>query len=207
MTPLIVMTIGHSTRSIEEFIRLLEAHDVRRVIDVRTIPRSRHNPQFNRDKLSSALHRARIHYRHMPGLGGLRHARRDSTNGGWRNASFRGYADYMQTATFRRNLDRCIDLAKSERVVLMCAEAVPWRCHRSLIADALLVRGIVASEITSGVRVRRHVLTPWARVKGTQITYPGATECASNMSLGESFISKRRFHSAKSKQQRLTPRS
>ena len=142
----------------------------------------------------------------MPGLGGLRHARRDSTNRGWRNASFRAaYADYMQTATFRRNLDRCIDLAKSERVVRMCAEAVPWRCHRSLIADALLVRGIVASEITSGVRVRRHVLTPWARVKGTQITYPGATECASNMSPGEPSISKRRFHSARSKQQRLTP--
>lgn len=176
MTPLIVLTIGHSTRSIEEFIRLLEAHGVRRVIDVRTIPRSRHNPQFNRDKLPSALRRAGIHYRHMPGLGGLRHARPDSANRGWRNASFRGYADYMQTATFRRNLDRCIDLAKRERVVLMCAEAVPWRCHRSLIADALLVRGIAASEITSGVRVRRHVLTPWARVHGTQITYPGATE-------------------------------
>jgi uncharacterized protein (DUF488 family) len=176
MTPPVVLTIGHSTRSIEEFIRLLKAHGVRRVIDVRTIPRSRHNPQFNRDTLSSALHRARIHYRHMPGLGGLRHARRDSTNRGWRNASFRGYADYMQTATFRRNLDRCIDLAKSERVVLMCAEAVPWRCHRSLIADALLIRGIAAREITSGIRVRPHVLTPWARVKGTQITYPGATE-------------------------------
>jgi uncharacterized protein (DUF488 family) len=170
------LTVGHSTRSIEEFIRLLNAHGVRRVIDVRTIPRSRHNPQFNRDNLSSALHRARIHYRHMPGLGGLRHARRDSTNRGWRNASFRGYADYMQTATFSRNLDRCIDFAKSELVVLMCAEAVPWRCHRSLIADALLVRGIAASEITSGIRVRPHVLTPWARVKGTQITYPDATE-------------------------------
>jgi uncharacterized protein (DUF488 family) len=176
VTPLVALTIGHSTRSIEEFIRLLKAHGVRRVIDVRKIPRSRHNPQFNRDTLSSALHRARIHYRHMPGLGGLRHTRRDSTNRGWRNASFRGYADYMQTATFRRNLDRCIDLAKSERVVLMCAEAVPWRCHRSLIADALLVRGIAASEITSGIRVRPHVLTPWARVKGTQITYPDATD-------------------------------
>lgn len=176
VTPLVILTIGHSTRSIEEFIRLLEAHGVRRVVDVRTIPRSRHNPQFNRDKLSVALRRARIRYRHMPGLGGLRHARRDSKNTGWRNVSFRGYADYMQTATFRRNLDRCIDLAKRERVVLMCAEAVPWRCHRSLIADALLVRGIAASEITSGVRVRPHVLTPWARVKGTQITYPGATE-------------------------------
>jgi uncharacterized protein (DUF488 family) len=176
MAPLIVLTIGHSTRSIEAFIRLLKAHGVRRVIDVRRLPRSRHNPQFNRERLSSVLHSARIHYRHMPGLGGLRHARRDSTNLGWRNASFRGYADYMQTATFRKNLDRCIDLAKSERVVLMCAEAVPWRCHRSLIADALLVKGIDAGEITSGVRVQRHSLTPWARVKGTQLTYPGATK-------------------------------
>lgn len=176
VTPLAVLTIGHSTRRIDEFIRLIEAHGVQRVIDVRTIPRSRHNPQFNRDELSLALRGARIHYRHMPGLGGLRHARRDSTNRGWHNASFRGYADYMQTAMFRRSLDRCIDLAKSERVVLMCAEAVPWRCHRSLIADALLVRGIAASEITSGVRVRPHVLTPWARVNGTEITYPAATE-------------------------------
>lgn len=175
MTPLIVLTIGHSTRSIAEFIRLLKAHGVQRVIDVRTIPRSRHNPQFSRDTLSSALHRARIHYRHMPSLGGLRHARRDSTNLGWRNVSFRGYADHMQSASFRRGLDRCIDLAKRERVVLMCAEAVPWRCHRSLIADALVVRGIEASEITSGVRARRHTLTPWAQVKGTQITYPGST--------------------------------
>ena len=141
MTPLVVFTIGHSTRAIEEFIRLLKAHGVQRVIDVRTIPRSRHNPQFNRDQLSPALHNARIHYRHMPGLGGLRHARRDSANTGWRNASFRGYADYMQTAAFEESLARCLELAKRERVVLMCAEAVPWRCHRSLIADALLVRG------------------------------------------------------------------
>ena len=173
-TPLIVLTIGHSTRSIEEFIRLLKAHGVQRVIDVRTIPRSRHNPQFSRDQLSPALHRARIHYRHMPGLGGLRHARRDSTNIGWRNANFRGYADYMQTSTFRESLDRCIELAKRERVVLMCAEAVPWRCHRSLIADALLVRGIEASEITSGVRTRPHSVTSWARVSGTKVTYPAA---------------------------------
>ena len=172
MTPLVVFTIGHSTRTIEDFIHLLKAHGVQRVIDVRTIPRSRHNPQFNRDQLSPALHRSRIHYRHMPGLGGLRRARRDSTNTGWRNASFRGYADYMQTSTFRESLDRCIALAKRERVVLMCAEAVPWRCHRSLIADALLARGIEVSEITSGVRTRPHSLTPWARVNGTQVTYP-----------------------------------
>lgn len=176
MTPLVVFTVGHSTRPIEQFIRLLKAHGIQRVIDVRTIPRSRHNPQFNRDRLSPALHRARIHYRHMPGLGGLRHPRQDSINRGWQNSSFRGYADYMQTATFRRNLDRCVDLAKRERVVLMCAEAVPWRCHRSLIADALLVRGIAAREITSRIRARPHVLTPWARVQGTQITYPGATD-------------------------------
>lgn len=168
----IVFTIGHSTRSIADFIRLVKAHGVQRVIDVRTIPRSRNNPQFNRDRLSSALRRARLHYRHMPGLGGRRRARRDSTNIGWRNAGFRGYADYMQTSPFIASLDRCMELAKREHVVLMCAEAVPWRCHRSLIADALLVRGVEVREITSGVRTRLHSLTPWARVNGVQVTYP-----------------------------------
>ncbi len=174
MRPLVVFTIGHSTRTIADFIRLLKAHAVQRVLDVRTIPRSLHSPQFNRDQLSPALHRARIHYRHMPGLGGLRRPRRDSSNMAWRNPSFRGYADYMQTPTFRENLDRCIELAKRERVVLMCAEAVPWRCHRSLIADALLVKGIEVREITSGVRARPHSLTQWARVTGTRVTYPAA---------------------------------
>jgi uncharacterized protein (DUF488 family) len=172
MIPIVVFTIGHSTRSLKEFIRLVRAHGAQRVIDVRTIPRSRHNPQFNRDHLSPALHRARMHYRHLPGLGGLRHARRDSTNTGWRNASFRGYADYMQTSAFEESLDQCVEFATHERVVLMCAEAVPWRCHRSLIADALLVRRIDVQEITSATRTRSHVLTPWARVKGTQVTYP-----------------------------------
>ena len=174
MTPLVVFTIGHSTRTIAELIRLLKAHGVQRVIDVRTMPRSRHNPQFNRPGLSRSLHNARIHYRHLPGLGGLRHARRDSTNTAWRNASFRGYADYMQTAAFEESLDQCVALAKQERVVLMCAEAVPWRCHRSMIADALLARGIEAREIASAVRTRSHTLTPWARVNGTRVTYPGA---------------------------------
>ena len=174
MRPLVVFTIGHSTRTIADFIRLLKAHAVQRVIDVRTIPRSLHSPQFNRDQLSPALHRARIHYRHIPGLGGLRRPRRDSLNMAWRNASFRGYADYMQTSAFEENLNRCIALAKRERVVLMCAEAVPWRCHRSLIAHALLVKGIEASEITSGVRARPHSLTQWARVTGTRVTYPAA---------------------------------
>jgi uncharacterized protein (DUF488 family) len=177
--PRVILTIGHSTRSIAEFVRLLAAHRVQSLIDVRTIPRSRHNPQFNRSDLSPALRRAGIHYRHMPGLGGLRHARRDSKNTGWRNKSFRGYADYMQTAPFRKSLERVVERAKREQVALMCAEAVPWRCHRSLIADALLARGIPASEITSGVRARPHVLTPFAQVRGTQVTYPGPAGRAS----------------------------
>jgi uncharacterized protein (DUF488 family) len=176
-----ILTIGHSTRSIEEFTRLLAAHQVRRLIDIRTIPQSRYNPQFGRDLLSPALRRVGIRYTHMPGLGGLRRPRPDSLNNGWRNAGFRGYADYMQTATFRRSLDRCIALAKDAQVVLMCAEAVPWRCHRSLVADALLVRGIAVSEITSGVRVRPHVLTPWAEVQGIEITYPDSASSRSSI--------------------------
>jgi uncharacterized protein (DUF488 family) len=142
------------------------------LVDVRTIPRSRHNPQFNRTQLSAALHSARVHYRYMPGLGGFRRARPDSLNTGWRNASFRGFADYMQTPDFGKSLDDLIDLAKSEQTAIMCAEAVPWRCHRSLIADALLARGIEVREIISPTRTKLHTLTPWARVKGMQITYP-----------------------------------
>jgi len=117
---------------------------------------------------------AYLAYTHLAGLGGLRHPRRDSVNGGWRNSGFRGYADYMQTEAFRKSLNRCIALAKSSQIVLMCAEAVPWRCHRSLVADALIVRDIAVSEIASGVRTRPHSLTPWAAVNGTQITYPEA---------------------------------
>lgn len=170
--PLVIMTIGHSTRPVAEFIRLLKAHDVKRLVDVRTIPRSRHNPQFNRDRLSAALHSARLHYRYMPGLGGFRHALLDSLNTGWQNASFRGFADYMQTSEFERNLDVLIELAKREQIAVMCAEALPWRCHRSLIADALLARGVEAREITSATRTRIHTLTPWGQVNGTQVTYP-----------------------------------
>ena len=168
-----VFTIGHSTRPIDQFIDLLNAHGVQRLIDVRTIPQSRHNPQFGREQLSASLEHAGIHYTHMPGLGGLRRPRKDSMNTGWRNASFRGYADYMQTPEFEESLDRCIELAKQECVALMCAESVPWRCHRSLIADALLARGIDVREITSATEARRHGLTPWARIDGTRVTYPG----------------------------------
>ena len=168
----LIMTIGHSTRTIDEFIGLLQAHAVSRVVDVRTIPRSRHNPQFNMDSLSDSLKKAGLGYIPMPGLGGLRHAKLDSINMGWRNASFRGYADYMQTAEFAQSLDELVQLAKQKRIVLMCAEAVPWRCHRSLIADALLVRGIRTEDITGATRRHIHTLTPFAKLNGTRITYP-----------------------------------
>jgi uncharacterized protein (DUF488 family) len=168
----IVLTIGHSTRTLAEFIRLLKAHPVTLVVDVRTVPRSRHNPQFNKASLPRALKKAGLRYIHLPGLGGLRHAKRDSPNVGWRNASFRGYADYMQTPEFEQSLRELIQLAKEDRVVLMCAEAVPWRCHRSLIADALLIRGIRTEDIMSPIRRTVHTLTPFAKVHGTTITYP-----------------------------------
>lgn len=168
-----IFTVGHSTLPIDRFIALLQAYGIERLADIRTVPRSRHNPQFNAAALADSLAAERIEYLPMPALGGLRRARKDSPNTGWRNASFRGYADYMQTPTFRQSLDRCVELAKQERLVLMCAEAVPWRCHRSLIADALLARAIEVREITSGVRTQPHSLTPWARVTGTVVTYPG----------------------------------
>jgi AhpD family alkylhydroperoxidase len=165
-------TVGHSTRPIIGFIGLLQAHGIRRLVDVRTIPRSRHNPQFNQDQLSDCLEEAGIHYLHMPALGGLRHARRDSINTAWRNTSFRGFADYMQTPEFEIGLQELIRLARDERTAIMCAEAVPWRCHRSLIADALLVCGIKVEEIASETRTRPHTLTPWSRVIGRRVTYP-----------------------------------
>ncbi len=168
-----VLTIGHSTRTLSEFIGLLQAHGATCVVDVRTVPRSRHNPQFNKDSLPGSLKKAGLGYVHMPGLGGLRHAQRDSVNAGWRNASFRGYADYMQTREFKQSLAELIQLANQERIALMCAEAVPWRCHRSLIADALLVRGIRTEDIMSPTRRQVHILTPFAKVRGATLTYPG----------------------------------
>ena len=171
LSPL-VLTIGHSTRTLEEFIHLLQTHGATRVVDVRTVPRSGHNPQFNKAFLPRSLREVGLEYVHMPGLGGLRHAKPDTLNMGWRNASFRGYADYMQTPQFSESLGELIRLARDGRVVLMCAEAVPWRCHRSLIADALLVRGIRTEDIMSATRRQVHTLTPFAKVRGTAITYP-----------------------------------
>src|ERR1017187_5653522 len=167
-----VLTIGHSNRTWKDFLELLRAHHVKRVIDVRSIPRSRHNPQFNRETLATKLRAARIGYVHLRKLGGLRHARRDSPNMGWRNASFRGFADYMQTSEFDAGLQRLIKLARQKRSALMCAEAVPWRCHRSLIADALIVRGIRVEHIMSGNRRHAHSLTSFGRVRRNRITYP-----------------------------------
>jgi len=170
--PLTIFTIGHSTRPIAEFIELLQSSAVTQLLDIRTIPKSRHNPQFNSDALAASLRTAHISYVHMKDLGGLRHAKQDSLNQGWRNTSFRGYADYMQTAEFEAPLDRAIELAEMGPTALMCAEAVPWRCHRSLIADALVVRDFPVEHIMSSARAQAHELTPFARVRGLQITYP-----------------------------------
>jgi hypothetical protein len=172
----VVLTVGHSTRNLKEFVALLLAHGVNQLVDVRTIPRSRHNPQFNRSRLPEPLRKAGIRYMHMDGLGGLRHARHDSINTAWRNASFRGFADYMQTPEFEKALDQLIQVAQKRRTVIMCGEAVPWRCHRSLIGDALLVRGLCVEEIASPTRTRPHTLIPWARVRRNRLSYPASSE-------------------------------
>jgi uncharacterized protein (DUF488 family) len=170
---MILSTVGHSTHPIEEFMALLQAYGIRRLVDVRTIPKSRRNPQFNSQELAASLHAAGIEYYHLPGLGGLRHPRKDSINTAWRNASFRGYADYMLTPEFAANLERLVDIAAEAPTAIMCAEAVPWRCHRSLIADALLARGIEVQEILSATKSQPHSLTPFADVQGQHVTYPG----------------------------------
>ncbi|HEX7975620.1 MAG TPA: DUF488 domain-containing protein [Anaerolineales bacterium] len=167
-----IFTIGHSTHPLEEFIAILQAYGIAHLVDVRTVPRSRHNPQFNRDTLPESLAAAQITYTHMPGLGGLRRPLPDSINLGWINESFRGYADYMQTHEFEAQLQELIELAKQSRVAMMCAEAVPWRCHRSLIADALTVRGFEVVDIYNRTRSQLHKVTPWANIEGFRITYP-----------------------------------
>jgi uncharacterized protein (DUF488 family) len=171
-----VCTIGHSNRTIEEFIGLLKQNGIACVLDIRTVPKSRHNPQFGQDILPESLSAAGIGYRHLAGLGGLRRPHKDSPNAGWRNTSFRGYADYMQTDEFSQNVDAVAALARTTRCVLMCAEAVPWRCHRSLVADALLLRDIPVEHIIGPQKRRPHTLTPFARIEGGRITYPPGEE-------------------------------
>ncbi len=170
-----IFTIGHSTRPIAEFIEILKTYGIRRVVDIRTIPKSRHNPQFNGEELRGSLKEVKIGYLHMKGLGGLRHARKDSPNMAWRNASFRGFADYMQTGEFEENLERLVKTSEKRATAIMCAEAVPWRCHRSLIGDALIVRGVRVGHIMGPDSCRDHALTPWAKVRGKKITYPEAS--------------------------------
>jgi len=166
-----VLTIGHSNRALAEFLEMLKGHGVDVLVDVRTVPRSRHNPQFNRESLPRPLAAEGIEYVHMPGLGGLRRPQKDSRNTGWRNLNFRGFADYMQTAAFEGHLDELLRL-EGERVTIMCAESVPWRCHRSLIADALTARSVPVWHIMSATRLDPHKLTSFARVEATRVTYP-----------------------------------
>lgn len=168
----LICTIGHSTHPLDVFIGMLKKNGVTHILDVRSVPRSRKNPQFDKATLPESLRAAGIKYTHLPGLGGLRHARRDSINGAWRNASFRGYADYMQTPEFDTNVQRVMELAEAERCALMCAEAVPWRCHRSLIADALTLRGARVEDILASPERKLHIMTPWARTDGLKIFYP-----------------------------------
>ena len=172
----VLLTIGHSNRTLEAFLHLLVAHGVTGLVDVRTIPQSRYNPQFNRETLPDALAKAGIRYAHMAGLGGRRQPRPDSHNAGWRHPSFRGYADYMQTPQFEEHLATLLQMAQVDRIAVMCAEAVPWRCHRSLIADAAVVRGVPVDHIMSPTVRSKHTLTPFARVEGAGLTYPGLFE-------------------------------
>lgn len=167
-----VYTIGHSTRTAAELVSMLRAFHVDVLADIRTVPRSRHNPQFDRDALPATLESHGIRYQHLPALGGLRRPRKDSTNTAWRNESFRGYADHMLTDDFEAGLEALRALTDDGVVALMCAEAVPWRCHRSLVADALTARGALVEHITGPARASAHRMTSFARVEGTCVKYP-----------------------------------
>jgi len=176
-------TIGHSTRPIEELITLLETHGIARLADVRTIPKSRFNPQFNQTRLQHSLEEAGLAYAHEPALGGLRKLRPESLNQGWKNASFRGFADYMQTEAFEQALEKLMASARKAQTAIMCAEAVPWRCHRSLIADALVSRGWTVRHITSLKKADPHELTAFARIEEGRLTYPAPAAAAPQVRL------------------------
>jgi len=182
---LTVFTIGHSTRTLEEFTQLLKTYGVTLLVDVRTVPRSRHNPQFNKEALPVSLKPEGVRYVHMPEIGGLRRPKRDSVNLAWRNMSFRGYADYMQTKEFTDNLLKIVALARENCLALMCAEALPWRCHRSLISDALVVRHVKVQHIISATSTITHELNEMAQVEGTKITYPLLSKETPQRTLGD----------------------
>lgn len=167
-----VYTIGHSTRLLSEFVEILNDYSINYVVDIRTVPKSRHNPQYNSAHLEKILKKHNIYYYHFKELGGFRHVEKDSVNLAWHNESFRGFADYMQTQDFKEGIDILLKIVAKYQVVLMCAEAVPWRCHRSLIGDALTIRGIEVIDIFDEHHAKPHTLTPWAHVEGTEITYP-----------------------------------
>jgi uncharacterized protein (DUF488 family) len=168
-----ILTAGHSTRSLEELRGLLQAHGVELLVDIRTIPRSRRNPQFNLESLPSDLQAVGIDYIHMAGLGGLRRPRPDSINRAWENASFRGYADYMQTPEFEENINVLLRTTAGRQACIMCAEAVPWRCHRSLVADYLAARGVAVEHIMSATRRQPHRVTRFCVIANGRVTYPG----------------------------------
>lgn len=169
-----VWTLGHSTRTWEEFLELLQEHRIELLADVRHYPSSARVPWTNGPVLAARLAEAGLEYEHLEGLGGYRKPQPDSKNGGWRNAGFRGYADHMHTEAFRAALDRLVTLAKERRAAIMCAEAVPWRCHRGLLSDALLVRGVRVIHILAPGKAQAHVLTPFAKVRGGLVLYPPA---------------------------------
>ena len=168
----LILTVGHSTRTLEEFLDLLELHGCGTVVDVRSLPRSRRYPHFNRETLAAGLEARGIAYRHCAPLGGLRRPLDPSVNRGLRNERFRAYADHMQTPGFAEAVDRLIDLARAARCAIMCAEAVPWRCHRSLLADALTARGCRVVHVIDRNRAEEHRLRDGAVVAGGQVTYP-----------------------------------
>lgn len=170
-----IYTIGHSTRPIEAFVELLRQHDITQLVDIRTVPGSRHNPQYGQEALEESLPKVGISYTYMKGLGGLRPKAKVSVSAGWHNESFRNYADYMQTPEFETALSELIAKANGTHTVIMCAEAVPWRCHRSLVGDALTVRGIEVTDIISEKSAQPHRMTPFAHVEGTAVTYPTDT--------------------------------
>jgi uncharacterized protein (DUF488 family) len=167
-----IFTIGHSTHPIDEFVKILQAHGIKEIVDVRTIPKSRHNPQFNSDTLKESLRQAHIRYKHLKNLGGLRHTTKDSKNLGWRNTSFRGFADYMGTDEFAEGLEALEKVAVQRKTAIMCAEAVPWRCHRSLIGDALTKQKWNVFDIMSSKTAYKHRLTSFLRVKKGKLIYP-----------------------------------